>query len=269
MRKEDLHIVFFGEDTFSNVVLTSLVENRFLVDLVIVPLLDNLAYKKIEITCKNHNIPFYRVPKINSEETYGIVRRTDANLGVIVHLDRLIKQPLLSFPKYGIINLHPALLPDYRGRTPQHWPIINREKETGITIHYIDEKADTGNIILQRHIPLTENMYVSDLQLIWMREYKTIVVDAINRILCNQSTIEQHNLSGRYYDKLQPSQCELAQEMLVADAYALVRGVSLPYQGAKYNNMTIYRAHIKQENEDTSAPIIQFADGDLVVDMYK
>ena len=269
MNKADLHIVFFGEDAFSNVALNSLIDNGYTVSLVVTPESDNLTYKRLENTCVKYDIPFYKVSKINSEETCRYVKDTDANFGVIVHLDRLLREPLLSLPKYGIINLHPALLPDYRGRTPQHWPIINREKETGITIHYIDETADTGKIILQRHIPLNETMYVSDLQRIWMNEYRTIVDEAIERILANQPLIEQHDLKGRYYDKLLLSHCELKSDMSVADAYALVRGVSLPYNGAWYGDMIVYRAHIMQDNEETKNPVIHFKDGDLVVDMYK
>ena len=223
----------------------------------------------METTCNKHEIPFYRVKKINSEESCGLIKRYDVNLGVIVHLDRLIKQPLLSMPKYGIINLHPALLPDYRGRTPQHWPIINREKETGITVHYIDESADTGKIIIQRHIPLNEDMYVSDLQRIWLKEYQTIVVEALKRIESDSPLVEQHDLPGRYYGALLPSQCELNEDMSVIDAYALVRGVSLPYQGARYKDTIIYKAHILKEQEETHNPIVKFKDGAIVLDMIK
>lgn len=64
----------------------------------------------------------------------------------------------------GFINLHPSLLPEYRGMAPQHWPIINGESKTGVTVHYVDEGTDTGDIILQEEIELLPTDYVYDLQ---------------------------------------------------------------------------------------------------------
>lgn len=269
MDKRKLDIVFLGEDTFSNVILQSLITAGHHVKLVITPWYDNLVYKKLEHTCTQNNIPFSRNKKINSEETIQQIKEVQPDLGVIAHFERLIKQPIIEIPRMGFINLHPSLLPDYRGMAPQHWPIINREKETGITVHYVDETADTGNIILQRHIPMTEEMYVSDLQRIWQKEYQTIMVEAIECILSHRPTKEQKYLEGRYYGKLKLEQCFLSPDMHVADAFSLIRGVSLPYFGARYNDMIIYRAHIKQLYEETSAPVIHFIDGDLVIDMYK
>lgn len=269
MDNKTIDIVFLGEDAFSNIILQSLISSGHHVKLVITPWYDNLIYKKLEYTCIKNNIPFSRNKKINSDETIQQIKAANPDLGVIAHFERLIKQPIIEIPRLGFINLHPSLLPDYRGMAPQHWPIINREKETGITIHYVDETADTGNIILQRHILLTEEMYVSDLQRIWQKEYQTVMVEAIDKLLRNEHTIVQKHLSGRYYGKLKLEECRLTQDMHVADAYSLVRGVSMPYFGARYNDMIIYRAHIKQVNEETSDPIIQFIDGELVVDMYK
>jgi len=262
-------LVFLGEDAFSNVILESLISAGHQVKLVITPWYDNLVYRKLEHTCSQNNILFSRNKEINSEGTIQQIKDAHPDLGVISHFECLVKQPIIEIPRLGFINLHPSLLPDYRGMAPQHWPIINKEKETGITVHYVDETADTGNIILQRHIPLTDEMYVSDLQRIWQNEYRTIMVEAIECILDHKPTKEQKNLCGRYYGKLKLEQCFLTPDMHVVDAYSLVRGVSMPYFGARYNDLIIYRAHIKQNNEETSAPTLHFVDGDLVIDMYK
>jgi len=265
-----LNIVFWGEDAFSNIILNSIIEAGHNVSMVVTPYYDNLVYKKLQFTCNKYNILLLRAKKINSDEVYQAVRNVNPDLCVISHFERLIKEPILSIPKLGFINLHPSLLPRYRGMAPQHWPIINGEKETGITVHYVDEGTDTGDIIVQRHIPLTPDMYVSDLQRIWQQEYKTIMVEAVNNILDHKPTIEQRNIKGSYYGKLKEEQCLINKDGSVYDAYNLVRGVSLPYFGAKCDDTIIYKAHIKTENEETTdKPIIKFQDGVLVVDMYK
>lgn len=270
MEKRLLNIVFWGEDAFSNIILNSLIEAGHKIKMVITPQYDNLIYKKLEFTCNKNNIVFFRTKRINSDEVFAKLKEVNPDLCVIAHFERLIKEPLLSVPKLGFINLHPSLLPDYRGMAPQHWPLINGEKETGITVHYVDEGTDTGNVIVQRRIPLTAEMYVSDLQRVWQQHYKTVMVEAIENILNKVPTVEQRNLSGRYYGKLKEEECVINPAGSVLEAYNLVRGVSLPYFGARINDYIIYRAHIKEYNENTDdKPLFPFKDGILVADMYK
>ena len=269
MKREPLNIVFWGEDAFSNVVLTSLIEVGHNVNLVVTPYYDNFIYKRLELTCKKNDISLLRPRKINSGEVYETVKGVAPDLCVILHFESLIKQPILGIPPMGFINLHP-LLPYYRGMAPQHWPIINGETEVGITVHYVDEDADTGNIIIQRRFQLLPDMYVSDLQKVWLLDYRTIMVEAINNIIENKPTIEQRYLKGSYYGKLTEEQCIINPKGSVKQAYNLVRGVSQPYFGARYGNLIIYRAHIYKNDETfTDKPVIEFNDGLLVVDMFK
>lgn len=270
MKNKDCHIAFFGEDAFSNVVLLSLIEAGFTVDIVVTPLYENVIYKRLEGTCKRNGITFLRTPKINSEFVYERVSALSPDICITAHFERLIKQPLLSVPKLGFINLHPSLLPDYRGMAPQHWPLINGEKEAGITVHYIDEGTDTGNIIVQRRFALSDEMYVSDLQRLWLENYKTIMVEAVNRVLQGDCGIPQDCQVGRYYGKLKEEQCVLSKDMKVRDAFNLMRGVSLPYYGARMNGMIIYKAHIMKSNEHIDGKdVLQFSDGRLVIEQSK
>lgn len=270
MSKQIQNIVFWGEDVFSNVVLTSLIQAGYNVKMVVTPLYDNQIYKRLEMTCTKNRIEFIREKPINSDKVYEKVKACEPDLCVICHFERLIKEPILSVPKYGFINVHPSMLPNYRGMAPQHWPIIKGDKETGITCHYVDEGTDTGNIIIQRIVPLTDDMYVSDLQRVWLKEYMTIVVEAIDRIKNDEPTCEQRHLEGSYYGKLKEEQCAIKPSGTVREAYNLVRGVSLPYFGARLGNKIIYRAHIMQENEDAShKTTIAFHDGTLVLDQFK
>lgn len=272
MERKPLRIVFWGEDAFSNIILNSLIEAGHQVKLVVTPYYENVIYKRLEVTCNKYGIQHIRPKKINSQEVCDAVRQANPDLCVISHFERLIKEPLLSIPPMGFINLHPSLLPNYRGMAPQHWPIINGEKEAGMTVHYVDEGTDTGDIIVQRRFPLNDEMYVSDLQKIWMANYKTIMVEAIDNILNGKPVVVQRHLEGSYYGKLKKEQCQINPEGSIRDAYNLIRGVSLPYFGARYEDKyIIYRAHIARTNEDLQSdkPVIPFADGKLVVEQFK
>lgn len=270
MNNDIKNIVFWGEDAFSNVVLNSIITAGYNVQLVITPLYNNLVYKRLEMTCTKYNIEFTREKPINSEKVFNKIKNLYPDLCVICHFERIIKEPILSVPKYGFINVHPSKLPNYRGMAPQHWPIINGEKETGITCHYVDKGTDTGNIIIQRIIPLTKDMYVSDLQRIWMKEYTTIVIEAIDAIKNDNPTRIQKHLEGSYYGKLKEEQCHINPDGSVQEAYNLVKGVSLPYFGAKYQDYTIYRAHVAVDSEELAEKeTIRFYDGILVLDQFK
>lgn len=280
MATRSLRIVFFGEDSFSGVILNSLIQAGHQVKLVVTPFYENLVYKKLEHICIEHQIPFVRCKKINSEETCNFVEEAQPDLCVISHFERLIKPPLLCIPKMGFINLHPSLLPEYRGMSPQHWPIINGDSEAGITIHYVDEGTDTGNIILQKRFPLQGNEYVADLQKIWIKLYQTVMVEAIEKIITCEPTISQKGMIGSYYGRLTDEDCQIDQDGTVQQAYNLVRGVGLPYHGAQIGNVIVWKAHIADGTEvaDTKKGVhlntkdgdyIVFKDGILFIDKYK
>lgn len=269
MEKETLKIVFWGEDAFSDVILKSLIGAGHKVTLVVTPHYENFIYKRMEMTCRKHGIPLCRTRRVNSDETMEAVASANPDLCVISHFERLIGKPLLEMPPMGFINLHPSLLPDYRGLAPQHWPIINGEKEAGITVHYVDETADTGDIIVQRRFPLEPDMYVSDLQKLWLKHYPSIMVEAIDHILAGMPVKEQRHLAGSYYGKLKAEQCAIDLGGSVWQAYNLVRAVSLPYCGARCGDVVIYRAHVARERETTTNPTFEFCDGLLVADEYK
>ena len=67
----------------------------------------------------------------------------------------MLKQPLLNLPRLGALNLHGSLLPRYRGRCPLNWVLVHGETETGVTLHYMEEKADRGDIVAQKAVPIT------------------------------------------------------------------------------------------------------------------
>lgn len=280
-----LNIVFWGEDSFSNIVLNSLIQAGHHVKLVISPWYDNLTYKKLEFTCRKFDIPFERYPQINSEEVFQRVKSCAPHLCVIAHFERVIKSPLLEIPELGYINLHPSLLPQYRGLAPQHWPIINGEKETGVSVHYVDAGVDTGDIIIQERILIGKDMYVSDLQNQWTNVYPHIVVNAIDRILKGHPVVRQSVLSGSYYQKLKADQCQIKLTAGCQSTYNLIKGVSFPYHGAQFGDIIIWKAHYPDSDvtkniagkysatgaylQTEYGDFLRLPDGVLIIDKYK
>ena len=100
-----------------------------------------------------HNVPLHFVANFHTDDAIGLMRAADPDLGVIYGTN-IIKESAFSIPRLGSINLHQGLAPFYRGGPPVFWELFNGEPEIGITVHFVDAKVDTGEIVLQETVPL-------------------------------------------------------------------------------------------------------------------
>ena len=107
--------------------------------------------------CKKHNIVYLTSKNINSKEFIDKIRKFNCELFVSMSFNQIFKDDMINMPKFNIINCHAGKLPFYRGRNILNWVLINDEKEFGITVHYVDEGFDTGDIILQKTYKITDN----------------------------------------------------------------------------------------------------------------
>ena len=105
------------------------------------------------------------------EKTLELMRQADADLGIIYGTN-IIKESVFSIPKLGSINLHQGLAPYYRGGPPVFWELFNNEKEVGLTVHFVAPKVDTGDVILQKTIPLEYDFSYGDDFTLFLEDYK-------------------------------------------------------------------------------------------------
>jgi len=103
-----------------------------------------------------YGIPIELSPNINSQEFLDVVKKYKADLFVSMSFNQIFKDEIINLPKCKTINCHAGKLPFYRGRNILNWALINDEKEFRITVHYVDEGIDTGDIILQETYPITD-----------------------------------------------------------------------------------------------------------------
>tara|TARA_R100001460_G_scaffold68940_3_gene109498 strand:+ start:790 stop:1704 length:915 start_codon:yes stop_codon:yes gene_type:complete len=121
------------------------------------------------------------VEDLRSKEFEEQLKDFDIDLFVVVAF-RILPKNILEIPKIGSINLHASLLPKYRGAAPIHWAIINGEEETGCTIFFLDEKVDTGNIVLQHKVSIKDNETTGELYSKLMSTGSTQLLKAIDII---------------------------------------------------------------------------------------
>ena len=152
--------IFMGTPEFAIPVLKTLLKLSDVVCVVTKP--DALVGRKKVLTPSpikklaiKENIPVLTPVKLKEE--YQSILDYEPELIVTCAYGKIVPKVILDYPKYGCINIHASILPKYRGSAPMQWAIANGEKETGITLMYMDEKMDTGDIIDIEKIPILDD----------------------------------------------------------------------------------------------------------------
>lgn len=162
---KDIKVIFMGTPSFAVPILTSLIKEYNVIMVVSQP--DKERDRKGNIVlspCKrlalDNNIEVYQPIHIKDEYQYILDKKPD--IIITAAYGQIIPSEILDYPKYGCINVHGSLLPKLRGGAPIHHAIINGDKEVGVTIMYMDKKMDSGDIISQRSIAISDNDILDD-----------------------------------------------------------------------------------------------------------
>lgn len=149
-----------------------------------------------EYALENH-FPVYQPEKIRkNKEFIEELERLSPDIICVVAYGKILPKALLDIPKYGCINVHPSLLPHYRGPAPIQWAVLNGDSRTGVSIMYLDEGMDTGDIIMQKEVSISENETTGEL---WDRISDIgadLLVETIKRI--ENGTAERKKQKGEH-----------------------------------------------------------------------
>ena len=164
-----LNFVFFGGEPLAVPTLEKLYENGFMPMLIVASpdakrgrgLL--VQASPVAIFAEKHNIPCLKPEKLDAEFTLKL-STFNFQLFVVVAYGKIIPKEILDMSRHGAINIHPSLLPKYRGPSPIVSAILNGDQETGVTIIRIDEEMDHGPILAQEKLKLTGHEMIQDLE---------------------------------------------------------------------------------------------------------
>lgn len=238
-----MKIIVFGEDKFSAIGLEAMLAEGHEVPLVIIPAYSTDA-RLLRKCAESHDVSIYM---IESMDDVGIASRIAAlqpDLLFLIHFNRIISPAIFSIPKKGAVNIHPSLLPAYRGQTPQQWAIIHGEKEIGVTTHFVDEGVDSGDIICQEKFEIGENVYIAEIQQLLFQNYPQIIKETLRRVANPDfKAIKQNIPNDKIYPKIKSEQCELTLSQSVTEIYNTIRALSFPYSGAPYRHYRFFKAH--------------------------
>lgn len=181
--------------------------------------------------CEAYKIPYLKDKNINSEEFISKVKDFNCDLFVSMSFNQIFRKIIIDLPRLKTINCHAGALPFYRGRNILNWALINDEKNFGITVHYIDEGIDTGDIILQRLYPITDDDDYSSLLNKAYVECAAILCDAIQQFIDGSiKSIKQEEIDtvGFYCSQRKIGDENLNWNQSSREIFNFVRSISNP-----------------------------------------
>ena len=275
----DLRILFMGTPEFATTILDHVINEDYnVVGVVTAP--DKPAGRGRKI--HESHVKGYAVKKglkvlqptnLKSEEFSEQLNELDPNVIIVVAFRMLPKQ-VWQYPEYGTFNLHASLLPQYRGAAPIHWAIINGETTTGVSTFFIDEKIDTGEMILQKETTITPNETVGELHDKLMNLGCSTVTETLK--LISEDTVtttpqpQDTTLKTAY--KLNNDNTRVNWSLPVNEVYNKIRGLNpfpvaytILHQDNEELRMKLYKVRMQQEEHSKSPGTINIEDSTLKI----
>ncbi|WP_313376649.1 methionyl-tRNA formyltransferase [Chishuiella sp.] len=245
-----MRVVFMGTPEFA---ATSLHEintnsNHEVVGVVTVPDKPSGRGQKMHISdvkkyALEHNLPLLQPEKLRDEDFIENLKSLNADVFVVVAF-RMLPQVVWSIPAKGTFNLHGSLLPQYRGAAPINWAVMNGDKETGVTTFLIDEKIDTGNILIADKVAIGENDNVGKIHDELMQIGAKLVVKTLDGL--ENDSLKPHpqdeTLELKHAPKIFKEDCKIDWNNSIDTIHNKIRGLS-PYPCAwtTYGNDDTYK----------------------------
>lgn len=204
-----MKIAFFGTPEFSVPFLQALDDDEeLLVSAVICQPDKPVGRKKILTTpptkqyALEHGIDVFQPASLKTVKAHDYTALQDTDIFVVVAYGKIIPQNILDIPKRGTINVHPSLLPKYRGPSPMQAAIANQDKQTGVSIMLLDDQMDHGPILAQKTIKLRASETYTDLQATVHAIAPSLLVETIKRYAAEEIKPQEQNHDAATFCKL-------------------------------------------------------------------
>lgn len=208
-----------------------------------------IKYSAVKEYALANNLPLLQPTNLKDESFLAELKALNANLQIVVAF-RMLPKVVWEMPSLGTFNLHASLLPDYRGAAPINWAIINGETKTGVTTFFIDDKIDTGAMILNSEIAIEPQENAGQLHDRLMNLGSTTVIDTL-KVIENgnvKTTIQEDHDDIKTAYKLNKENCKINWTKSGNEINNLIRGLS-PYPAAW--------CFLKDKNEELNIKIYE------------
>ena len=280
IQNSKLRVVFMGTPEFAVTILDAIVQSEHEV-VGVVTVADKpagrgqqLRESAVKIYSKDKGFPILQPEKLKDDSFHNDLRALNADIFVVVAF-RMLPEVVWAMPPNGTINLHASLLPKYRGAAPINWAIINGEKETGVTTFFINQVIDTGSVLEQEKIAISENMNAGELHDSLMHLGAKLTVKTLNDIANKtiKAIPQDENLAKElpHAPKIFKQDCKIDWNESAKTIHNKIRGLS-PYPAAwcnlkneKKNEVISFKLFISKLVDEipTSEALIKYTDGIL------
>jgi len=269
---KDLRIVFMGTPDFAVQTLKTILDHNYnVVGVITAP--DRPAGRgrklnesSVKTFAKEKGLHILQPTNLKSEDFLEQLKALNANLQIIVAF-RMLPKVVWDMPEYGTFNLHASLLPNYRGAAPINWAIINGETKTGVSTFFIDEKIDTGEMILQKEVKIDPKENAGSLHDKLMQVGSDLVIETIKLIEQGnvKTTPQPEDAISKTAYKLNRDNCKINWQADLDHIYNQIRGLS-PYPAAwcilknedEELDIKIYKAEKETENHNLAIGTVIF-----------
>ena len=235
---EHLRIVFMGTPEFAVGILDTIIKNNYNVVGVITAADkpagrgQKIKYSAVKEYALAHNLTLLQPTNLKDERFLAELKALNANLQIVVAF-RMLPEVVWKMPKLGTFNLHASLLPNYRGAAPINWAIINGDTKTGVTTFFIDDKIDTGAMILGSKVEIAPDENAGQLHDRLMHLGSKTVLDTLALIEKGNvtTTIQKESPEIKTAYKLNKENCKIDWTKPAIEIYNLIRGLN-PYPSA-------------------------------------
>ena len=209
-------------------------------------------FRSVAERTRSAGVPVLEPASVNSPEVVDEIARLAPDMILSFYFREILSRGILALPSQGALNLHGSLLPRYRGRCPVNWVLVHGETETGVTLHHMEVRPDTGDIVAQRAVPIADEDTALTLNRKLGVAARALLQETFPRLVAGTAPrIPQDHTRASYFGGRRPEDGRMVWSQTARQLYNLVRAVTHPYPGAftwwREQQLFVWRAQALDE----------------------
>lgn len=227
-----MNIVFIGWNENGEKCLSTLLKSNIAIKKVLVP--KGFETQEMFAIAKHYKVQVQETDGTH-DEIKSVIESCKTDLLIVASFHKLLKKEIIDYPTFGVINVHAAALPHYRGYHPINWAIIKDEKTLGVTVHYIAEGTDNGDMLAQKMITVSDADDVTSLRKKLTSEGARLLLRVVKQISKSKKRIhgiKQNDSNASYAPRRYPDDGKIFWNDKTRSIFNLVRSLKAPYPNA-------------------------------------
>jgi len=194
---------------------------------------EEIWFRSVRALAEERGLPVFAPDSVNTPEWIERIGSWQPDFLFSFYYRKILCREILNLAKHGALNLHGSLLPKYRGRCPVNWVLIHDECETGVTLHYMEEKPDRGDIVAQRAVPITDDDTALTLFRKMTKAAAILIRESYPLLVSGRAPrLAQAHAQASYFGGRKPEDGRIEWNQPARAVFNLVRAVTHPYPGA-------------------------------------